>query len=123
MFKPLFTLVGAAGVLLGIVLIIAPRAYLSLYVPEFEDAMGFAAQRLSPAIIGLGALLILARDLPRGAFASRFATLTALVWFGVAATGVFHYFSGLATVGILVAGGTEIILGLLFVIAARQMRP
>ena len=123
MFKPLFTFVGLFTLVLGVILIVAPRAYLSLYVPDFQVSMVFAAQRLAPAIIGLGALLLLARDLARGVFAARFAALMSLVWFGVAATGVFHYATGVAAAGILIAGVTEVILGTLFVIAARQMRP
>ena len=123
MFKPLFTLVGLFACILGVILIVAPNVYLSLYVPAFEDNMVFAAQRLAPAIIGLGGLLLLSRDLPQGVYTARFATLTSLVWFGVAATGLYHYATGIATFGIVIAAVTEVALGSLFLIAARQMRP
>ncbi|MCF2870495.1 hypothetical protein L0664_05395 [Octadecabacter sp. G9-8] len=122
MFKLLFTISGLFAVVLGLVLVIAPHVYLALYVPQFDEAMVFAAQRLAPAIIGLGALLLLARDLPAGPFAARFAVLSSLVWFGVACTGVFHFATGVATSAILIAALIEVALGVLFVLAARQMR-
>ncbi|WP_296420499.1 hypothetical protein [Pseudooctadecabacter sp.] len=123
MFRALFTVTGLFALILGAILLAAPQVYLSLYVPQYDpDTMPFAAQRLSPAIMGLGALLLLASPLPPGPFASRFAALTALVWFGVAATGVFHYLAGTATFAILVAAVSEIVLGLLFGIAARNHR-
>jgi hypothetical protein len=123
MYKPLFTITAVFAVLFGLLLLAAPHIYLSLYVVAFDGGMAFAAQRLAPAIMGLGALLWLSRDLPRGTYASRFAMLSSLVWFGVAATGVYHYAAGKATSAILVAGVSEVILGVLFVIAGRQMRP
>ena len=122
MFRPLCIIVGGFAIGLGLVLLLAPRAYLDLYVDSDTTAMAFAAQRLSPAIIGLGALLVLISGQPPGPFAARFAMVTALVWFAVAATGVFHYAMGVANVNILIAAVTEVILGLLFMIAGRRHR-
>ena len=122
MFRVLFTVTGCFAIVLGIILLLWPGAYLSLYVPRYDPNMPFAAQRLAPAIVGLGALLLLARTLPAGPFATRFAALTALVWFGVAATGVFHYATGVATSNILIAGVAEVALGVLFLGAARSHR-
>ena len=75
--------------LLGGVLIVQPGLYLSFYTAEFGADMAFPAQRFAPAIIGLGALLVLVRDLPHGPFTARFAGVSAMVWLGVAATGIF----------------------------------
>ncbi|ABD54913.1 hypothetical protein [Jannaschia sp. CCS1] len=122
LYGALYTAAGVFALLLGVVLILIPQLYLSLYVALYDPAMAFPAQRLGPAVIGLGALLLLARDLPDGPFASRFAGLSALVWFAVAATGVFHYATGVATSAILVAAAIEVALGLLFVLAARTKR-
>ncbi|KAG1655710.1 hypothetical protein GQR58_024341 [Nymphon striatum] len=69
--------------------------------------MNFSAQRLAPAIIGVAGLLWIARDLPAGAFASSFAFIASLVWFGIAATGLYHYASGVAGISILVAALLE----------------
>lgn len=123
MFKPLFTVSGVFVMALGVLLLAAPQVYLSLYVPRFDPDMVFAAQRLAPAVIGLGALLLVLRDLPKGVLAARVAAVGAAVWLGVAATGVFHFATGVATVGILVAAASELILAVLFLVAARQMKP
>ena len=122
MYHLVFTVTGAFAAVLGALLLLAPDIYLKLYVVEYDQTMAFAAQRLAPAIVGLGALLLLARDLPPGPFAARFAALTALVWFGVAATGVFHFSTGSANANILVAAALEILLGLIFLVAARGHR-
>lgn len=122
MYRVLFTVTGLFALALGVLLLVAPQAYLSLYV-QIEGVQSlFAAQRLAPAIAGLGALLLLARSAEAGPFASRFAALTSLVWFGVAATGVYHFTSGVAGPAILVAAASEVVLGLLFLLAARQIR-
>lgn len=114
----MFAGVFAAGV--GVILVVAPLVYLSLYVAEPTPEMTFAAQRLGPAIAGLGVLLFLARDLPAGRFAIQFATVAALVWIVIAATGVFHFLTGVATQAILIAAATEVAMAALFLIAARE---
>ena len=123
MVKPLFALTGLAAIALGLVLLAAPQLYLGLYIAAPEQAAQFPAQRFAPAIVGLGALLFAARDLAPSPFAARFAAIAAAVWFGVSATGVMHYLSGTAGVAIVVAAGSEIVLGALFLAAAKQLRP
>ena len=122
MYRPLLSVVGIFAVLLGFVLLCAPMVYLSLYIAAPTADMAFPAQRLSPAIIGLGALIWAARDLPAGPIPATFTLIAAFVWFGVAATGLFHFATGVATFGILVAALTEVILGALFLLASRQIR-
>lgn len=121
-YRGLFTVTAVFAAAIGAVLIFAPRVYLSLYVTPITPDMTFAAQRLAPAIVGLAALLWLARDLPAGPFPAAFSLIAAGVWFGVAATGLYHFATDMAGVGILVAAATEVILGVLFVIASRQIR-
>lgn len=121
MYRALFTLVGLAAIALGVLLLVAPHLYLDLYT-DLSDEATFAARRLSPAVIGLGAILLATSTLPKGALAARIATIGALVWFGVAATGMFHYATGVAQANILIAAGTELLLGLLFALAARTHR-
>lgn len=120
-YRRLFGVSGVFLIALGAVLVAVPHLYLSLYT-AFTPDMAFPAQRFAPAIVGLGALLLLARDLPKGAFAARFAWLSSLVWFGVAATGAVHYFTGVATSAILIAAAIEVALGVLFLHAARTAR-
>jgi len=122
MYRPLMTVVGIVAMVLGVLILFAPRLYLSLYVPGYAPDMAFAAQRLAPAVIGLGALMWVVRDLPAGAVASKVSLIAALVWAGVAATGVFHYATGAASFNIVIAAASEVILALLFLVASRQMR-
>ncbi|MCF2904153.1 hypothetical protein L0666_04065 [Octadecabacter sp. CECT 8868] len=122
MYRPLMSVVGIFAALLGLVLVFAPLLYLSLYVPDATPDMAFAAQRLSPVVVGLGALIWAARGLSAGPVASTLCLIGAGVWGGVAATGVFHYLSGTAGFSILIAAFSELVLGLLFFIASRQMR-
>lgn len=121
MIRVVFLVVGLFAVALGLLLLLAPRLYLSLYVPQFDSHMIFAAQRFSPVIAGLGGLLIWARSLPDVPLA-KVAGLTALVWFCVAGTGLFHYATGVATTAILTASAIEAALGVLFGLAARRLR-
>ncbi|PVA08218.1 hypothetical protein [Thalassorhabdomicrobium marinisediminis] len=123
MYAALFSLTGVFLIAVGGVLFAAPEAYLSLYVPSDVAEASFAARRLAAPVCGLGGLLLLARNLPTGAFASRVAWLISAVWLGVAATGIFHFLTGAATRAILIAAATEVILALLFGLAALQKRP
>ncbi|MCF6443416.1 hypothetical protein [Nereida sp. MMG025] len=121
MFRALLTVSGVFAVALGLLLLIAPDAYLAVYV-DVSDGMGFGARRLSPAIIGLGVVLLLVAPMPPGPFPSRFAAATAFVWLGVAATGIYDFLTGTAHANILLAAVTEVILGALFLWAARAHR-
>ena len=122
MYRGLFSIVSVLVIALGVVLIVAPQAYLSLYLTSYSADHAFAAQRLAPAIIGLGALMWVARSLEPGPLAVSFAGIAALVWIGVAATGVFHFMTGVANANILVAAGTEVALAVIFAIASRRAR-
>ena len=121
-YRPLLGVTAIGACALGLLLLLAPKVYLTLYVPSYSADMAFAAQRLAPAVIGLAALLWIARGLTAGAFSTQFTLIAACVWFGVAASGVFHFATGVATANILIAASLEVILGLLFLLASRQMR-
>lgn len=121
MVRILFTVSGLFALLLGVLLLFAPRLYLSLYVVNYSDEMAFAAQRLAPVVAALGGVLLLVRDAPPGPFARRFTSVTSCVWFGVAGTGIYHFATGTATFAILVAAALEIALGIAFVLAARHL--
>ncbi|MCW1952137.1 MAG: hypothetical protein KIH44_012325 [Octadecabacter sp.] len=122
MYRPLLSVIGPLAILLGLVLIFAPKLYLSLYVLEYSADMGFAAQRLGPAVAGLGALLWAARGLPAGPIPATLCFIGACVWATIAATGLFHFASGVATINIVIAGISEGVLAVLFFLAGRQMR-
>lgn len=113
---------GIFAFLLGLFLIFAPTSYLSLYVIDYALHMTFATQRLGPAVAGFGAVLWTARGWPAGPMAASLCLIGAFVWAGVAATGAFHYATGVANFNIVIAAVIEVILALLFLIASRQIR-
>jgi len=121
-YRPLLSLGGVFAIVLGLLVIVAPHLYLGVYLSSFSPEIGFGAQRFAPVIIGLGALLWAARGLEPGPVPSTLCAIAALVWAGVAATGVYHYSVGIAGFGILIAALAEVFLAALFWLASRQMR-
>ena len=122
MIRPLFLVTGLFLMLLGGVLVAAPGVYLSIYIDPPLPQMDFAARRFAPAVIGLGAVLLVTRGLDDTAVLRQIALVTAAVWIGVAATGIYAYGQGTAGLAIVVASGLEAIIGVLFVRAAREIR-
>ena len=122
LYRPLFAVTGVFAVLLGVLLLVAPELYLDVYLTAPDASRGFAARRLAPAVIGLAAVLFLMRSVSPGPVLQRFAVVTACVWFGVAATGVYDFATGTAHGSILIAAVIEVLLGLLFLAAARGAR-
>ncbi len=122
MFKLLMTIVGLFAGLLGVVLLVMPQVYLSLYVVDYTPQMDFAAQRFAPVVIGLGALLFSVRNAAPSPIVVALTGIAALVWFGVAGTGVFHYATGIAGASILVAAASEAVLGVIFAVTFWQIR-
>ncbi|MEO0502714.1 MAG: hypothetical protein AAFZ14_05270 [Pseudomonadota bacterium] len=122
LYRPLYAATGVFAVLLGGLLLVAPELYLDVYLTSPDASRAFAARRLAPAVIGLGAVLFLMRSLGPGPVSVRFAVVTACVWFGVAATGVYDFSTGTAQGSILVAAAIETLLGILFLAAARGLR-
>ncbi|MFP7572093.1 hypothetical protein ACGKZZ_15090 [Marivita sp. S2033] len=116
----LFT--GCFAISIGLVLLIAPQSYLGLYAVNYTPDMDFAARRFSPAVLGLGALLLIARNLPGSRFLANLCLITGLVFLGVAATGLHAWLGGTARATILIAAATEVTLAALFLVAASQIR-
>lgn len=121
MYRSLMSFVGIAVFALGLVLIFWPSLYVSLNVPVYSDAMAYPAQRFGPAIVGLGALIWSARTLPPSPFTAQLTMISALVWLGIAATGVFHYMTSVANINIIYAAISEVVLGVMFVLTSRQI--
>ena len=120
MRRTLFLLVGTFALLLGGLLLVAPGAYLDLYMMNPDVSRTFAAQRLAPVVAGLGGLMLVLRALPDGPVIRQVCLLTALVWFGVGATGIYHYATGVAGVAILWAAAIEAVAGGFFLVAAQR---
>lgn len=119
MHRPLLLATGVFVTLVGSLLLFAPQVYLRLFVVEYEAGMDFAARRFAPAVLGLGILALYARNLPQGRFLTVFCLVTGLAFLGVAATGLHAWSNNLAQPAIVVAAAIEVILAILFVLAAR----
>jgi len=122
LYRPLFAAAGVFAIALGVLLLVAPELYLDAYLVAPDDSRAFAARRLAPAVMGLGAVLLLMRSLAPGPVLIRFSGITACVWFGVAATGAYDFATGTAHGSILIAAVIEVVLGGLFLLAARGIR-
>jgi len=114
MFKVLLMVIGAFICFMGAMLLIAPELYLSLYAVNYSEPMDFAAQRFAPIVIGFGVMLFVARNVVPNEVIIALTGVTSLVWLGVAATGVFHFLTGVAGPLIMVAAGLEAGLAVLF---------
>lgn len=88
MHRALFFATGLFVLLIGVVLLIAPQVYMQLYAMQYHPGMDFPARRFAPAVLALGAVLILARSLAPGPFLASLSLVCALAFLGVAATGV-----------------------------------
>lgn len=114
-------LTAAFVILIGAILLIAPEVYLQLYAADYLPGMDFGVRRFAPAVLGLGALLFLARDLPVGRFLVSLCLLTGLVFWGVAGTGLHAYLTGAARHTIMIAAAVEIVIGAVFLTTSRSL--
>lgn len=106
---------------IGLWLLLAPVSYVRLYVTEYAPGMDFAARRFGPAVLGMGVLLILARNLATCRFLSALCVVTGLVFWGVALTGMHAFVTDTARASILVAVGIEIVIGAIMLATGRQV--
>jgi hypothetical protein len=117
----LLLLTGAFVIAIGVTLLVAPGAYLRLYVTDYVSGMDFSARRFAPAVLGLGVLLLFARDLTVGRFLIALLMLTGFVFWGVAATGVHALLTVDARSTLLIAVAIEVIIGAIFLITGRNL--
>lgn len=114
--------VGAFVCLVGLVLIVAPDAYFQLYATHYVPGMDFPARRFAPAVLALGAVLLVARSLEPGPFAAVLCLITAFAFLGVAGTGLLAWWDGIARAAILWAAALESAIAVLFLVLWMRMR-
>lgn len=122
MQRALFLLVGAFVVLIGLVLLVIPDSYFRFYAVSYVPGMDFPARRFAPAVLALGAVLIVARHLVPGRFLATLCLISGLAFLGVAATGVLEWSRGIARPMILGAATLEGIIAALFLGLWMRMR-
>lgn len=114
MHRVAFLVVGGFVVCVGLVLLLAPDTYFKLYAVAYVPGMDFPARRFAPAVMALGALLLVARRLESGPFLATLCLICALAFLGVAATGVQAWHSNVARPAILGAAALEVVIALVF---------
>lgn len=119
MHRALFATVGVFVGVIGLILLLIPGSYIEVYAVAYDPNMTFAARRFAPALIGLAAILLLARTLPTGPFLSTLCLISAIVFLLVATTGVNAWATGVAKPAILYAAALEVAIAALFLWAAR----
>jgi hypothetical protein len=101
------------------VLLVNGAGYLQAFGLAADAGGLFVAQRAAPVFAGLAVLLWLARDLPAGTGRDAVAISMAVIWAGIALTGVVDYLRGQAGAPILLAAAAEVVAAALFLIARR----
>ena len=121
MHRALFSVVAVFLALIGLVLLLNPESYLSIYVIDYDTGMDFAARRFAPVVLAMAVVLWLARNLSDFVFVKQLCWMAVLAFWAVAATGVHAWATGQAGAAILVAAATEVVVGALFVVAATRL--
>lgn len=93
--------------------------YVQTYGVTPDDGARFVARRAAPMFAGLAVLLWLARDLPKGTARDAICSAMAVIWAGIACTGIYEYVVGVATAPILLAAVAELGIALAFMAVRR----
>lgn len=120
MFRIAAVITSVIFVALCVILLVAGRAYVTTYGVAPSEGATFLARRAAPLFAGLAVMLWLLRDLPVGTARDGLCYGLAVIWFGIAATGVYEFSTGQAGPAILIAAAAEVIGGLVFLVLRRR---
>ena len=93
--------------------------YVETYGVAADDGARFMARRAAPMFVGLAVLLWLVRDLPKGTARDAICSAMAVIFAGIACTGIYEYLVGVAAAPILLAAVAELGIALAFVVVRR----
>lgn len=105
--------------ILFILLLTNGGIYVETYGVAADGGARFVARRAAPMFAGLAVLLWLVRDLPKGTLRDAVCSAMAVMWAGIACTGIYEYFMGVAAATILLAAVAELGIALGFMILRR----
>lgn len=120
MFRIAAGITAAVFLALFVILLVAGRAYVTTYGVAPGEGSAFLARRAAPLFAGLAVTLWLLRDLPVGTARDGLCYGLAVIWFGIAATGVYEFGTGQAGAAILIAAAAEVVGGLVFLVLRRR---
>lgn len=117
--RGLFIFTAFCCLALFLLLVSSGGYYAETYGVTGDAGAVFISRRASPMFLGLAALLWMARDLPRGPGRDAICIGMAVMWAGIAVTGVYEFATGVAKPAILLAAVAETGLALGFVVLRR----
>lgn len=104
---------------LFLLLLFSANTYIQLYGVSGHDSADFLGRRAAPVFLGIAVMSWMLREAGPSAARSAVCYGLGLAFIGIAITGLFEYGRGVASWTIGVAALSEILLGALFLIAAR----
>ena len=119
-FRMIAMVYAAFCIAVGIVWFMDVTLYTATYGVDVGPAAAFFGQRVAPVVIGLGIMLYLARNEPPSPLRRILCIGVALVFGGVALTGLMAFATGQASFAILVAAATEIAAAALILMVAQD---
>ena len=96
------------------VLLVSPGLYTRLYGVTADAGGTFLGRRAAPLFLGLAVFFWVLRDVGQGPLQDATAWAAALIFAGIAVTGIWAYLGGTASRGILVAAMIEIAIAVAF---------
>lgn len=118
-FRSLAVALSVAFTLLFVVLAFFGDSYLMTYGVAPNAASDFITLRAAPMFLGLSAVFYLIRDAEPGPVRHAVCTGTALMFVGIALTGLYEYGRGFAGFGIVLAAMAELIAASVLLLARR----
>ena len=119
-FQHVAMLLAAVCIALGVLWLADPASYAALYSVDIDHAGGFLGRRAAPVLIALGVLFYMARHEPPSPLRRVLCLASAFAFIGVACTGVWAYFDGTATIAVVVAAVSEVVIAGLVLKVAQE---
>lgn len=119
MFRFAAILTALVCVILFLVFLLAPGSYPGTYGVATNPSAEFITRRASPMFLGLALMLWMGRNAPDSPLRQAVCIGIAVLFAGIAFTGMYEYGRGFASVAIVVAAAGELVLAGLFLRAAR----
>jgi len=115
MFRFVSLGVSVIFLILFVLLAFLPATYVATYGVEGDAGAIFMGRRASPMFLGLALLMWQVRDAPASSLRSTICWAMAVLFAGIAVTGIIEYLNGTAGAVILISALGELIVAALFV--------
>ena len=119
MFRIVAMLTAFVCLVLFLILLASPAAYVSTYGVAPDAGASFMVRRASPMFAGFALILWLARNAQPSVARTAIGLGIAVAFAGVALTGMAEFLAGTASVMIVAAAMGETLIAVLFVVAIR----